>query len=167
MLVIILSVDDIVSTVKSNLNIADTQIVIMDQEEGLIYGDFAPQIILQAEENGSASLKINQEAYQLISVCSEANKLQYYLVVPESVIFSISDDCFFFIIAALSTSVIAGILAFYFTKKISRPIQHIYSSIDDNAENEPKSIMEAVSASISSSAIIRKQGKKKNPCERT
>lgn len=141
-LVIILSVDDIVSTVKSNLNIADTQIVIMDQEEGLIYGDFAPQIILQAEENRSASLKINREAYHLISVSSEANKLQYYLAVPESVIFSISDDCFFFIIAALSTSVIAGILAFYFAKKISSPIQHIYSSIDDNAANEPKSIME-------------------------
>lgn len=64
------------------------------------------------------------------------------MAVPDSVIYAMSEDYLFLIIAALLMSIVAGTLAIYFAQKISRPIQHIYSSIDGKAEGEPKSLQE-------------------------
>ena len=141
-MVITLSVDDMVATVKNSLSVSGAQLVMLDREGRLIYGDFDPQRIRTDGNGGYQPVKISQEQHHVISTVSEQNGLQYFLAIPDSVIFAMSDDFLYFIAAALFMSVVAGVLAIYFAQKISRPIQHMYSSMDGKAEDEPKSLQE-------------------------
>ena len=141
-MVITLSVDDMVATVKNSLSVSGTQLVMLDREDRLIYGDFDPQLICADGNGGYQPMKIGREQHHVVSSVSEKNGLKYFLAIPDSVIFAMSDDYLYFIAAALCMSVVAGILAVYFAQKISRPIQHIYSSMDGKAEDEPKSLQE-------------------------
>lgn len=141
-MVITLSVDDMVATVKNSLSVSGAQLVMLDREGRLIYGDFDPQRICADGSGGYQPVKISQEQHHVISTVSEQNGLQYFLAIPDSVIFAMSDDYLLFVALALFMSVVAGVLAIYFAQKISRPIQHMYSSMDGKAEDEPKSLQE-------------------------
>ncbi len=141
-MVITLSVEDMAATVKNSLSVGGAQLVILDSEGRLVCGDFDPQILEADGSGGYAPVRLNQEQHHVLCAASEKNKLQYLLAVPDSYLFTMSDDYLLFIALALSMSVIAGALAIYFARKISRPIQHMYSSMDGKAEDEPKSLQE-------------------------
>lgn len=140
--VITISVENMVSTVKSNLSASGVQLVLLDKEGNLVYSDFDPALIQSDDAGGYAAVTLAGEKYHLIADISDRSGLQYYVAVPDSVIYAMSEDYLFLIIAALLMSIVAGTLAIYFAQKISRPIQHIYSSIDGKAEGEPKSLQE-------------------------
>lgn len=140
--VIALSVDSMVATVRNNLFSQGVQLVILDKEDRLVYADFDTGLIHPDGAGGYERIRLEDTPYHVISTSSQQSGLQYYLAVPDSVIYAMSDDYLLFIVAALVMCLVAGGLAVYFSYKISRPIQRIYSSIGDKTGEEPKSLQD-------------------------
>ncbi len=140
--VITLSVDSMVATVRNNLSTQGMKLVILDKENRLVYEDFDTGLIRTNGMGGYERIQLDDAPYHVISTTSQQSGLQYYLAVPDSVIYAMSDDYLLFIVAALVMCLVAGGLAVYFSYKISRPIQRIYSSIGDKTGEEPKSLQD-------------------------
>lgn len=99
--VIALSVDSMVATVRNNFLSQGVQLVILDKEDRLVYGDFDTGLIHPDGAGGYERIRLADAPYHVISTSSQQSGLQYYLAVPDSVIYAMSDDYLLFIVAAL------------------------------------------------------------------
>ena len=106
--VIALSVDSMVATVRNNLFSQGVQLVILDKEDRLMYGDFDTGLIHPDGAGGYERIRLADAPYHVISTSSQQSGLQYYLAVPDSVIYAMSDDYLLFIVAALVMCLVAG-----------------------------------------------------------
>lgn len=106
--VIALSVDSMVATVRNNFLSQGVQLVILDKEDRLVYGDFDTGLIHPDGAGGYERIRLADAPYHVISTSSQQSGLQYYLAVPDSVIYSMSDDYLLFIVAALVMCLVAG-----------------------------------------------------------
>lgn len=106
--VIALSVDSMVATVRNNFLSQGVQLVILDKEDRLVYGDFDTGLIHPDGAGGYERIRLADAPYHVISTSSQQSGLQYYLAVPDSVIYAMSDDYLLFIVAALVMCLVAG-----------------------------------------------------------
>ncbi len=141
-MVITLSVENMVSTIKNNLEVQGIRLALLDQEGREIFADPGMADINTLQ---TSSLQIDQTHYQIISCISEQNGFHYFLAVPYDIIYAMNDNYLLFAAAALIMGLGTGILIIFFSHKISQPIQHICSALDSQSEGEPKSIHEVSS----------------------
>ena len=143
-----LSVKKIASTIQKNCAYDDALLLILDANQEPVYSDFSPEL-LQAAENGALKdIALNGVTYSLIAQNAMTTGWQYYLALPHTAIYSISEDFFLCLLAAVIMCLAAGILTIYFSEKISSPMKQIYSSINDRKDEQPRSLRD-VSAKFS------------------
>lgn len=137
-----LSVSKIVTAIQKGCAYPDALLLILDANNHPVYGDFSPSLVQCTDAGALKDITLNGDSYSLIEQKAVATGWQYYLALPHTAIYSISEDFLTCLLVAIIMCVAAGVLTIYFSDKISSPMQQIYSSIGDQKDGLPRSLQD-------------------------